>query len=69
MRVQLLRTFFAFIHAVTKENKMFWWFKSSLASSALMAMAAIFLQRAESSFTTTKASGAKNRLLYLNSSC
>lgn len=57
-------TFGAFSHVVTRENKALWWFRSSLASRALIAMAAIFLQRAESSLSTTRASGAKNKPLY-----
>lgn len=60
-------TFSAVSHVLTRANRVFWWFKSNLSSRALMAMAAIFLQRAESSLTTTKASGAKNRPLCCNS--
>lgn len=45
------------------ENSMFWLFESNCVSRVLMAMAAIFLHRAESSLTTTRASGAKNRAL------
>lgn len=52
---------------LTRENRVFWWFESSWVSRALIAMAAIFLQRAESSLTTTRASGAKNRPLCCNS--
>jgi len=57
-------TFSAFSQVLTRVNRLFCWFKSSLASRALMAMVAIFLQRAESSLTTTRASGAKNKPLY-----
>lgn len=60
-------TFSAFSQVLTRENRVFWWFKSSWISNALIAMAAIFLQRAESSFTTTRASGAKNRPLWFSS--
>lgn len=56
-------TFSAFSHVLTSENRLFWLFKSRCASRALMAMAAIFLQRGESSLTTTRASGAKNKVL------
>lgn len=61
-------TFSEFSQVFTRQKREFWWFESSWVSRALMAMAAIFLQRAESSLTTTRARGAKNRPLCCKSS-
>lgn len=52
-------TFSAASQVLTRAYRVFRWSNISWASRALMAMAAIFLQRAESSLTTTRASGAK----------